>query len=85
MAEGGCYEDGGCGSGYCLAGLLDGCLWLQCWCIFNIFSGFGLIGCSDAWIFIDFDRFLMIFIDFRVSWRLGCLEVRILLISIDFH
>ena len=50
-----------------------------------MFSGFGLIGCSDAWILIDFDRFLMIFIDFRVSWRLGCLEARVILISIDFH
>ena len=42
------------------AGWMDACGFS--WCIFNMFSGFGLIGCSDAWIFIDFDSFLMIFI-----------------------
>ena len=63
------------------AGWMDA-LWLQFWCIFNMFSGFGLIRWSDAWIFMDFDRFLMIFIDFKVSWRLGCSEA---LIFLDFH
>ena len=80
LAEGGLCEDGGCGSGYWLAGWLDACLWLRFWCIFNMFSGVGLIRCSDTWIFMD-KRFVIIFIDFRISWSLGCFDAWIF---IDF-
>ena len=39
----------------------------------------GYPGGLDAWIFIDFGSFLLIPIDFRVSWRFGCLGVLIII------